>query len=57
MNRKSDCESDPRTQGDPLPGYVSLLHLLRLYASDATRLDWRIFNIALQLYGSITATL
>ena len=41
----------------PLPAYASFLHLLPLYASDATRPDHRIFNIALPLYDSITATL
>ena len=40
-----------------VPPYASFLHLLPLYASDATRPDYRNFNIALSLYDSITATL
>jgi len=41
----------------PLPIYASLLHLLPLYASDATRPERHIFNIALPLYDSITPIL
>jgi len=33
----------------PLPAYASVLPLLPLYASDATRLDRHIFNIAVTL--------